>query len=766
MFWVAKTDSELFMNLMDVVPNPMYLRSFDGICVACNKALEKYLGCSRENLLQQNIEDMIYGEEDLDFSRGMLDEVLRLHPCVQSFDVSLVQDGKQVHLGVFREVLTIPSRQESYILTILVDVTPHRKNEQILQKSLGILHGVLQSSYSGILALQKKNENPEHIQKKFDVVADNLRFRTLFDLPLEEEISVSLLRNLQEGLGLGEIDWFSESSLSDPSMRETILYLPNGKILEQQSLPFFSRGEISGRIWNYRDVTEQCKAQLLLQESNEKNQALWFQSSDGIFVLDPIDLHVQDGNTKIAELLQYTLDEFMALLLPDFLELETFDLEEGIRKVQQCGHCYLGQWKLRCKNGERLLGEVSASLISFHEKQVLLFNIRDITDRIRQENQILLDVQLAAKVQRQFLPPFLHTEDMIVKGVFFPSHGVSGDIYHYQWNPEEKRLSGFLVDVSGHGLATALHTSLVLTLGKAALERPETLAKRVGWLNSQLVDWFTDGKFAAAIFFEADLQDGCLRTVSAGMGHYLCVGQTGLETCKESGFFLGMFDQVQYTEIVTFLYPNDSYYFLSDGISDLLDNPLLLSKFEDDYDKNLALIGELAGRSERHDDSSAVCIHFRHIGMAVENRLRAVLIVPAEKKYLQQLDDFLEDKMYEWNILCEEGMLFAAREAYLNVVQLAEKKVVLNEMATIEMHIHYFDGILEIQVLDEGPGLPEDWRETVHTQEKKDSSITACSGRGLLFITCFFEEVESKQRHDGRHVLKMRRRIGNEKSTQ
>ena len=766
MFWVTKADSELFMNLMDVVPNPMYLRSFDGICVACNKALENYLNCSRDNLLQQNIEDRIYGEEDLDCSRMMLDEVLRLHPCLQSFDVSLEQDGKQVHLSVFREVLTIPSEKEAYILTILVDVTPHRKNQQIMQKSLGILHGVLQSSHSGILALQKQMVNPENRQDSFDVVADNLRFRSMFDLPLQAEISVSLLSELQKRIGLEVIDWFSDFSLSDGSMRENILYLPNGRILEQQSLPFFSGGEVLGRIWNYRDVTEERTAQLLLQESNEKNQALWFQSSDGIFVVNPLDLQVQDGNAKIAELLQYTLEEFVTLSLEDFLELDGFSLKEAINKVEQWGRCYLGQWQLRCKNGQRLLGEVSASLISFQKQQVLLVNLRDITDRIRQENQILADVQLAAKVQRQFLPRFLRTTDVIVEGVFFPSHGVSGDIYHYQWNPEQTKLSGFLVDVSGHGLATALHTSLVLTLGKSALERPETLAKRVEWLNRQLVDWFTDGVYAAAIFFEADLQAGCLRSVSAGMGYYLRVEKKRLEARKESGFLLGMFGQAQFIEKIAFLHPHDSYYFLSDGISDLFDDSSILTRFTDNYHHNVALLGELAGRSPRHDDSSAVCIRFNTLGMAEENRLRAALIVPATQKYLQKLDDFLEEKICEWKIPGGEGILFAAREAYLNAVQLAEKRGNLDEPTTIEMQVHYFAGVLEIQVMDEGPGLPENWQKTVHTEQKKNSSITASSGRGLFFMMNLFEEVESTQRPDGRHVLKMRRRINNGNSGQ
>lgn len=611
-FWVTKSDHELFMNLMDMVPNPLYLRSFDGICVACNKAMEKYLGYLREDLLQQNIEDLIYGQQDSDFSREMLDEVLKLQPCLQSFDVSLEKEGKQVHLSVFREVLNIPSGKQSYILTILVDITPYRKSEQFLQKSLGVLHGVLQSSHSGILALQKQSGKLENL--KFDVVADNLRFRSLFNLPGESEITASLLRRLKTEIGLEDIDWFSSSSLSDHSMREVILHLPNGKILEQQSLPFFSRGELMGRIWNYRDVTDQCRAQLLLQESNEKNQALWFQSSDGIFVLNPIDLKVQDGNQKMAELLQYTLDEFMKLTLRDFLELDDFDLQETIRKVQQEGRCYLGQWKLRCKNSERLLGEISVSLIRFHEKQVLLFNVRDITDRIRQENQILSDVQLAAKVQRQFLPPSLLVPEIRVEGLFFPSHGVSGDIYHYKWDDGQKKLLGFVIDVSGHGLATALHTSLVLTLAKAALERPETLCKRVEWLNRQLVDWFTDDTFAAAIFFEADLNQACLRTVAAGMGYYLRAGNNGLEKCKERGFFLGMFDHADYIEKVTRLQTNDSYYFLSDGISDMLEDPLVLSRFQTDYDQNLELLEEIAARIARRDDSSAVCIKFHQVG--------------------------------------------------------------------------------------------------------------------------------------------------------
>ncbi|HHY74016.1 MAG TPA: SpoIIE family protein phosphatase [Bacillus bacterium] len=221
----------------------------------------------------------------------------------------------------------------------------------------------------------------------------------------------------------------------------------------------------------------------------------------------------------------------------------------------------------------------------------------------------LKHIILTGKVQADFLPPEIGNEKFEIKTIYKPTEYVSGDFFHYIWDKDNNHLYGYLLDVMGHGLDTALHTSYLHVLFEQAAHKNMTMVEKLEWINNESMKYLTNGTFAAGICFKFDFNSNKLTFVSCGINHFIAktTEQKGLITIE--GGLLGILETMPFEEHEITFQPSDYFIFLTDGLLDHLskNKQLCLNSFQEELNR----LETLSQRDFIKDDVSAICINIK-----------------------------------------------------------------------------------------------------------------------------------------------------------
>ena len=236
---------------------------------------------------------------------------------------------------------------------------------------------------------------------------------------------------------------------------------------------------------------------------------------------------------------------------------------------------------------------------------------QDITERVRREQEARQDEQAARRVQEALLAAPESSRYLDVKLMYKPLGFVGGDLYFLDWRNDGTLLRGFLVDTTGHGLATALHTASLHALLREVNENDLPLGEAMRWINRRVGAYFAEGIYAGALGFELDLETRELRWVCAGLPEFWLASRLVTSVIQSPGLFLGIRDSETFDVHSLPLSEGDCIYFLTDGLSDLLQEreDLPLARFP----KMLELLETLSESEERRDDATAICIRVRSL---------------------------------------------------------------------------------------------------------------------------------------------------------
>ena len=230
----------------------------------------------------------------------------------------------------------------------------------------------------------------------------------------------------------------------------------------------------------------------------------------------------------------------------------------------------------------------------------------DITEQVRRQEEIYNDARLAARVQNTLLTLPAASEYLDVTSLCQPYGYVGGDLYFLDWRYDGKLLRGFLVDVTGHGLSTALHTASLHVLLREVNKPDLPLSKAISWLNRRAGEYFDEATFAATIGFEIDLELRQLRWVCAGIPNLWMATKTQQGPVACPGMCLGINESETFETHTLTIEVGDCFYFLTDGLSYLLEQRIQLPL--DRYVEMVGLLRTLSESETRRDDATAVCI--------------------------------------------------------------------------------------------------------------------------------------------------------------
>ncbi|SDE10005.1 SpoIIE family protein phosphatase [Sporomusa acidovorans] len=327
--------------------------------------------------------------------------------------------------------------------------------------------------------------------------------------------------------------------------------------------------------------------------------------NDAILLVDAKTDAVIFMNHKALHMYRYGIQEVVGLSIMDLSHESRETVREKVEMViEQEKRGYVFSANHVKGDGTLFKVEISARYLVMHGKPVIAALVRDaaIEDKMRQE------VEVAGKIQRLLLPSDLETELFSLKTVYQPLHGLSGDLYDIQYDNNNQTLYGIILDVMGHGITATSQGGILRYLFRQAIEKHIAIGDKLAWINNEVMPFFSCGGFAAALLFAFNFKNKTMTYSSAGVSHFIRLSTKGARVIKSPGLFLGINENEAYDEGVLTFHAGDSFFFLTDGLFEMLAQPIARSHtFATMYE----LCKSLSTNKAIKDDASGVGIVIR-----------------------------------------------------------------------------------------------------------------------------------------------------------
>lgn len=296
--------------------------------------------------------------------------------------------------------------------------------------------------------------------------------------------------------------------------------------------------------------------------------------------------------------------------------------------------------KARIRAGERVLN-IEQTLIA---QNAALANTLDELQTLYEG--INKDLMEAEKLQKSLIPPAYKKGNFGEMAVLFqPSSHVGGDLVGF-FNFTDTRLGLYSIDVSGHGVSSALLTARLAGYLSAHNRDQNVAFEHIGdgeyyqrspadiaaSLNQLMIEELTTELYFTMVFADLDLATGKVEMVQAGHPHpILCKAAHGASFLGQGGPPIGLMPDMEYETLAFTISPGDRLLLYSDGLTecqnfngDLLDDTNLLRIIEAhasstgaEFLSDLTLeLKQFAQGRPFGDDLSAIMFEFTNYGAA------------------------------------------------------------------------------------------------------------------------------------------------------
>ena len=187
-----------------------------------------------------------------------------------------------------------------------------------------------------------------------------------------------------------------------------------------------------------------------------------------------------------------------------------------------------------------------------------------------QRDQLLQDVELAAQVQRMFLP--VHRPSipgLEIAGMMQPARGVSGDYYDYI-PINEHTIQVVIADVAGKGVPAALLMSATAAAVQLEAREDRDMLEVVNRLNSGIHSVAGGNRYVTLLLAEIDARSHSVRYVNCGHNPALLFQAKTHDVVpmNSSCFPIGMFDRATCAVSPAKLTAGDILVLYTDGVTE------------------------------------------------------------------------------------------------------------------------------------------------------------------------------------------------------
>jgi serine phosphatase RsbU (regulator of sigma subunit)/Flp pilus assembly protein TadD len=190
----------------------------------------------------------------------------------------------------------------------------------------------------------------------------------------------------------------------------------------------------------------------------------------------------------------------------------------------------------------------------------LNYKLTDLNEQMEDE------LNQAASYIQSLLPPKIN-DRIKTDYMFIPSSQLGGDSFGYSWL-NDNLFSFYLIDVSGHGVGSALLSTTVLNLLKTKNLPDADFTDPASVLNSLNRNFDMDeheGKYFAIWYGVMDIENNELSCASAMHPPALNINNDGITKLGKKDIMIGAFPEYEYNNSYYQLSNGDKVYLFSDG---------------------------------------------------------------------------------------------------------------------------------------------------------------------------------------------------------
>lgn len=214
-------------------------------------------------------------------------------------------------------------------------------------------------------------------------------------------------------------------------------------------------------------------------------------------------------------------------------------------------------------------------LTSEQIKITLPLKVKNALEFYEQKKQLILfhnhmtdEMQLAEALQKSMIVERGEWNGIQLWGRYIPCEDIGGDFFHCL--PVGDRVWFIIADVSGHGIAAAMISTMLNVMFNVAVQQLETPGAVLESMNQTLLNIFRNSRYSLISAFVACVDRDKVYYANAGHPYPVVYHREGerLFQLESPGLLLGVLEQAQYSTSEIPFGPGDRMLMYTDGIFD------------------------------------------------------------------------------------------------------------------------------------------------------------------------------------------------------